>query len=202
MICWHSGILKLNFVNAYYSISADLLQISDVPLGLKTYTMPLMEPVEYISRTKETYDRLGYKPYRWSFAKDDPKFVRPSKPLSESRMGLISTSGAHVQGQVAYHYKDDTSVRVIPNTTPSDKLRFSHIMENYLVEARQNPATVFPLESLATLKNEGVIGELAGEYFSCMGGIYSQRRVKEELIPNLEMLVDQQKLDLLLLVPL
>lgn len=161
-----------------------------------------MEPVDYIRRTKETYDRLGYRPYHWFFAEDGPKFVMPTKPLSESRLGLISTSGAYVQGQVAYHYKDDTSVRVIPKTTPPDKLRFSHIMENYLVEARQDPGTVFPLDSLATLENEGVIGELAEEYFSCMGGIYSQRRVKEELIPNLEILVEQQKLDLLLLVPL
>ena len=57
---------------------------------------------------------------------------------------MISTAGTYVQGQVAYYYKDDTGVRAIPNDTPMDKIRFSHIMENYLVEARQDPATVFP----------------------------------------------------------
>jgi D-proline reductase (dithiol) PrdB len=161
-----------------------------------------MKPVQYIKKTVDTYDSLGYPPYRWFFAEDAPNFVSVSKPLSESRLGMISSAGAYVQGQIAYHYKDDTSVRVIPRETPVDKIRFSHITENYLVEARSDPGTVLPIESLATLEKEGVIGELAEAYFSCMGGVYSQRRVKEEVIPNLEALVDRQKLDLLLLVPL
>jgi D-proline reductase (dithiol) PrdB len=107
-----------------------------------------------------------------------------------------------VHGQVAYYYKDDTSIRAIPNDTRIEDLRFSHIMENYLVEARQDPCTVFPIEALAQLQTEGFIGELAEDYFSCMGGIYSKNRVRTELIPNLETAIDQQQLDLLLLVPL
>ena len=61
---------------------------------------------------------------------------------------MISTAGTYVQGQIAYHYKDDTSIREIPRETPSDQVRFSHIMENYLIEARQDPCTVFPMEAL------------------------------------------------------
>ena len=38
-----------------------------------------------------------------------------------------------------------------------DKIRFSHIMENYLVEARQDPASVFPSQVLARLRSDGVI---------------------------------------------
>jgi len=161
-----------------------------------------MKPVEYIRKTFETYNSLGYPPYRWLYAEDEPSFEPVAKPLAESRLGVISSAGAYIQGQVAYHYRDDTSVRAIPSETSVDRIRFSHITENYLVEARKDPGTVLPLESLLALKGEGVIGELAETYFSCMGGIYSQRRVNEELIPNLEALVDQQNLDLLLLVPL
>jgi len=115
---------------------------------------------------------------------------------------MISTAGTYIQGQVAYYYQDDTSIRVIPSDTQLQKIRFSHITENYLTEARKDPGTVFPLESLQALHQEGVIGELAEDYFSCMGGIYSQNRVRSELIPNLEAAVEKQKLDLLLLVPL
>ena len=161
-----------------------------------------MPPVRYIERTKQTYDKLGYPPYRWFEAKSEPAFVPLRKPLSESRLGMISTAGAYLHGQVAYYYEDDTSIRAIPKNTATSQLRFSHIMENYLVEARNDPGTVLPLESLNALEKEGVIGELADEYFTCMGGIYSQRRVTEELIPNLEAVVRKQELDLLLLVPL
>lgn len=145
---------------------------------------------------------MGYPPYRWFHADSEPAFAPVEKPLSESRLGMISTAGTYLQGQVAYHYKDDTSIRAIANDAPIDKIRFSHITENYLVEARKDSGTVFPLESLKTLEAEGVIGELAAEFLTCMGGIYSQKRVVDELIPNLEAAVKKQNLDLLLLVPL
>jgi D-proline reductase (dithiol) PrdB len=115
---------------------------------------------------------------------------------------MISTAGTYVQGQVAYHYKDDTSIRAIPNNTSTDKIRFSHIMENYLVEARQDPMTVFPLAALQRLKSEGVVGELTENYLSCMGGIYSKNRVVTELIPNIETALERDQPDVLLLIPL
>ncbi|HIG40924.1 MAG TPA: hypothetical protein EYQ14_10345 [Gammaproteobacteria bacterium] len=165
------------------------------------------QPIEYIRRTRENYDKLGFKPYDWFSADTDPAFARITKPLSESKLGMISTAGTYVQGQVAYYYKDDTGIRSIPKDTPIDKIRFSHIMENYLVEARQDPCTVFPIEALKLLQQDGFIGDLADNYFSCMGGIYSQNRVKTELIPNLETAINEQAIesgaiDLLLLVPL
>lgn len=160
------------------------------------------EPTEYIRQTRESYEKLGFEPYQWFEADSAPAFTPPSKPLSESKLGMLSTAGTYVHGQVAYYYKDDTSIRAIDRATPVDNLRFSHIMENYLVEARQDPCTVFPIEALAQLKEEGVIGELADNYYSCMGGIYSQKRVGLELIPALEEAFDSEELDLLLLVPL
>ena len=161
-----------------------------------------MPPVQYIQRTRATYEQLGYPPYRWFHADSPPAFTKVSKPLADSRLGMISTAGTYIQGQVAYYYQDDTSIRAIPNDTQVGKIRFSHITENYLAEARKDPGTVFPLESLQVLQGEGVIGELAENYYSCMGGIYSQNRVKQELIPNLQEAIQKQKLDLLLLVPL
>ncbi|MBV1877334.1 MAG: glycine/betaine/sarcosine/D-proline family reductase selenoprotein B [Pseudomonadales bacterium] len=162
----------------------------------------MSKPVQYMQRTKNTYDKLGYPPYRWFEADAAADFAPVSKGLANSKLGLIASSGAYVEGQVAFHYKDDTSIRTIARDTPINKLRFSHITENYLPEARQDPGTVLPLQSLAELQRQGVIGELADEYYSCMGGIYSQNRVKTELIPNLAAAIDKQQLDLLLLVPL
>ncbi len=162
----------------------------------------MAQVVSYIQQTKDLYDSLGYPPYKWVETEVEPDFIKPAKPLSESRLGLISTAGTYLAGQVAYYYKDDTSIRSIPSDASVDDVRFSHVTENYLVDARRDPRCVFPIQALLQLKQDGVIGDLANNYFSCMGGIYSQRRVGTELIPTLEEAVDNEEIDLLLLVPL
>ena len=160
------------------------------------------EPKQYIRQTRESYEKLGFEPYQWFEADSEPAFAPLRKPLSASRLGMISTAGTYVPGQTAYYYKDDTSIRAIPSNSPTDKIRFSHIMENYLIEARQDPLTVFPLEALQRLKNERIVGELTENFLSCMGGIYSKNRVMTELIPNLEAALERELPDVLLLVPL
>ena len=157
---------------------------------------------KYIEKTKQDYAKLGYEAYQWFQAEDLPAFAHLKKPLSESKLGLISTAGTYVKGQKAFFTKDDTSIRRISSCTSVDEIRFAHIMQNYLVEARKDPCTVFPLEALRMLEDEGVIGELAPEFLSCMGGIYSRSRVRDELIPRLERAVSDQQLDLLFLIPL
>jgi|TARA_B100000315_G_scaffold49280_1_gene43865 D-proline reductase (dithiol) PrdB len=171
--------------------------------GSKTPRQNAMtSPVRYIKQTQDLYDSLGYPPYQWFKADSPPPWTKLAKPLDQSRLGMLSTAGTYIAGQVAYYYKDDTSVRKIPADTALDDLRFSHVTENYLVDARKDPRTVFPLQALDQLKQEGMIGGLADNYYSCMGGIYSQRRVKEELMPNLRTAMAAEEIDVLLLVPL
>ena len=145
-----------------------------------------MEPVRYIDAITQRYASLGYAPYRWYVAGEPPPFVPLKKPLAQSKLGVLTTSGCYVTGQVAFHYKDDASIRLIPMDTPTDHLRFAHITENYLVDARRDPECLVPLTALRRLRDEGVVGGLADAAISCMGGIYSQRRVREELIPQIE----------------
>ena len=90
---------------------------------------------KYIEKTKQDYAKLGYEPYQWFRAENLPAFAQLQKPLSESKLGLISTAGTYVKGQKAFFTKDDTSIRRIKSSTPLDKIRFAHIMQNYLVEA-------------------------------------------------------------------
>ncbi len=158
--------------------------------------------VQYMASIKERYLQLGYAPYRWYEADEPPPFQPMQKPLSESRLGVISTSGAYTVGQVAYHYKDDTSIRSIAKDSPSDTIHFSHITENYLANPRKDPNCIFPIEALRAAENSRRIGELAPALFSCMGGIYSQRRVREELIPELRAKFQAQAVDTVLLVPM
>ena len=156
--------------------------------------------VPYMQAITERYKAIGYTPYRWFKAADAPAWTPPEKRLSDARIGVLSTSGAYALGQVAYHYKDDTSIRRIPSATPAAELRFSHVTENYLVGARRDPQCLLPLTALRELAAEGFIGGLAEEAFSCMGGVYSQRRVREEIAPALLAGLRDQKVDAALLV--
>jgi len=159
-------------------------------------------PVRYIESIRERYARLGYEPYRWYEAENPPPFASLSKPLSEMRLGVLTTAGAYVKGQVAFHYKDDTSVREIPVESADEDLRFSHLTENYLVDPRRDPNCVLPLTALRAARDTKQIGELATSALSCMGGIYSQRRVREELIPTVTNIFKRQQIDVALLLPM
>jgi D-proline reductase (dithiol) PrdB len=68
-------------------------------------------------------------------------------------------------------------------------------------DARQDPNVVFPIDTLRGLVHEGVIGELATHAYTFMGGIYSARRLREELAPQLTQRMLEDRVDAVLLVP-
>lgn len=156
--------------------------------------------VHYMQAIRARYESLGYTPYRWFEADSAPPWQALGKPLAEARLGLLSTSGAYALGQLAYHYKDDTSIRALPSSVASADIRFSHITENYLVDPKRDPNCILPLAQLRSLCQEGMVGELADQVLSCMGGVYSQRRVREETAPAILDALRAQKVDCALLV--
>jgi len=156
--------------------------------------------VPYMKNTADRYKRLGYEPYRWFLADGAPSWAPLARPLGVARVGLLCTAGVYSVGQVAYHYKDDSSIRAIRSATPDALLRFAHVTENFLSDARRDPQCLVPTAALRRLADEGVIGSLADTFYSCMGGVYSQRRVREELAPALLEAFGAQAVDAVLLV--
>ena len=159
-------------------------------------------PVAYIKAITERYEKLGYAAYQWVEAEDPPPFTPLPKPLKDCRIGMLSTSGAYVIGQKAYYYKDDTSTRLIAATTPERNIHISHLTENYLPGPRRDPGCIVPTQALLRLAAEGAIGAVAQDVVSCMGAVYSQRRVREELAPALLETFKSQHVDAVLLVPM
>jgi len=159
-----------------------------------------MKPVEYIARIREKYAGLGHAPYQWVVNEDPPPWQPLRKPLSECRLGLVASGGIYVTGQIAFHFKDDTSFRVIPKTVKTDHLRTAHFAYDE-TDARRDPNVVFPIDTLRRLVGAGFIGVLADNLFTFMGGIYSARRVRDELAPRLTERLLADRVDALLLVP-
>ncbi len=160
----------------------------------------MREPVEYIKRIRDQYARLGYKPYQWVNHQDTPPWQPLRKPLSECRVGLIASGGIYVAGQTAFHFKDDTSFRTIPTDVNIADLRTAHFAYDQ-ADARCDPNVVFPVGTLRRLVADGVIGSLTEHAFTFMGGIYSSRRVRDELAPRLTERLIAERGDLALLVP-
>lgn len=156
--------------------------------------------VRYMEAIAQRYLRLGYQPYRWYAAETAAAWQALRKPLAAIKLGMLSTSGAYALGQRAYHYRDDCSIREIPSSTPDAELRFSHITENYLVDPRRDPGCIFPLRALRALVARGIVGSLAERVLSCMGGVYSQRRVREEVAPAVLAAMRAQRVDAVLLI--
>ncbi len=161
--------------------------------------MPV-EPIEYIARIRKQYATLGYKPYQWVVNEDTPPWQPMRKPLSECRLALIASGGIYVTGQVAFHFKDDASFRAISKDVKLEDLRFAHFAYDR-TDARRDPNVVFPIGTLRRLAEEGVIGGLTEHAYTFMGGIYSSRRVREKLAPQLTARVLAEKADIALLVP-
>jgi hypothetical protein len=129
-----------------------------------------------------------------------PPFVEPTKPLAESRVALVASGGIYVAGQVAFHWKDDFSFRVIESDTEPGDLRATHFAYD-LEDARSDPNVVFPLETLRGLVRDGEIGGLGPHAYSFMGGIYSSRRVRDTLAPALVERLRTDDVERVLLVP-
>lgn len=156
-------------------------------------------PVDYIPRTRELYDPLP--PYRWSDNRDLPvPWTALSKPLSACRVALASSGGIHLEGQSFFHFKDDSSFREIRSDAETSSLRVAHF--GYpTADAEEDPNCVFPLDRMRELVGDGTLGELSPRAFTFMGGIYSQRRVREDLIPPLIEKLQEDDVDLFYIVP-
>jgi D-proline reductase (dithiol) PrdB len=157
-------------------------------------------PIDYIARTREQYASLGHSDYRWVESEEPPPWASLRRPLKESRLAIVASGGIYVAGQVAFHHRDDASIRAIDRDVDVADLRTSHFAYDQTA-ARRDPNVVLPIEPLRRSVASGRLGGQGRHAYTCMGGIYSARRVREELAPELARRVIEDQVDLVLLVP-
>lgn len=162
--------------------------------------MTPLPPVDYIERTREQYDALGYPPYSWVQSDTPPPFTPLTKPLSACTFGLVCSGGIYRVGQIAFHFKDDISYREIDTRTATKELRATHFAYD-LTDARKDPNVVFPLDTLRHLVDTGEIGGLGPRAYTFMGGIYSARKVRDHLATAIAERLKQDEVDVALMVP-
>jgi D-proline reductase (dithiol) PrdB len=153
-------------------------------------------PIEYIPRTRELY--RDYSPYRW-VVNDDVPWTPLSTPIARCKVALMSSGGIMYRDQPRFH-REDASYRRIPKNARREDLYIWHF--GYpTADAEADPNCVFPLERMRELEAAGVIGELSDPAYSFMGGIYSARKVRDELAPRIVEELRSARVEAFYLVP-
>src|SRR5215208_4714394 len=100
---------------------------------------------------------------------DDAPWTTPSKPLSEGRLGLVTTAGLHVRGDRPF-VAADPGYRVFPIDTQPRELIQSHVSIGFDRTAMQRDLNVvLPLDRMRELVEDGVIGSLGPNVYAFMG---------------------------------
>src|SRR5579863_3324389 len=154
-------------------------------------------PVAYIPRTRELYS--AHEPYRWAVNSEPPPWTPLRKPLAQCKVALMSSGGVLYRDQPRFH-REDASYRLIPKSATEDELGIWHFGYR-TADAEADPNCVFPLARLRELEAAGVIGELADPAYSFMGGVYSARKIREELAPRIADELAKAHVDAFYLVP-
>ncbi len=134
-----------------------------------------------------------------SFATPSPR-NRPTRPLQEARVALISTAGVHLPDAPRHDGgKDgDHTYREIPATTTDISLHHGGYDTK---RARRDPNVVFPLRRLRELAADGVIGAVAPTAYGFMGYIPHTGPLLQETGPEVARALIGDAVDLALLVP-
>jgi len=172
------------------------------------------------------FDRLVDHVYEWQiraysgegkWVYDEGAFTPLRKPVAESRLVLLTSSGHFVEGddpepfgvknmtqkeamaRIGEFVKTEPALSVISINTPREKLRVRH--GGYDIRGAQaDPNVAFPLERLLELNQEGIIAELAPEAYSFVGAC-AQTPLLKHTAPQWVKMLQQQPVDAAILVP-
>jgi D-proline reductase (dithiol) PrdB len=157
---------------------------------------------------------LDAPPPRYEY--DDGPFTPLRVPVSDARVGLLTTSGHFVHGddpepfgelemtqqqavsRISDFMHDTPVLSEIPATTVASDLVVRH--GGYDIRsAERDPNVTFPIERLREAYDDGRVGGLAETFFSFPGAT-AQGRLRKTL-PSWVRLLHDQDIDLMLLVP-
>ena len=143
--------------------------------------------------------------YPWFTTQGEP-FTKLDKPLSEARVGLVTTGGYSIEGEQepmrAYPTFGDEvpQVRRIPMDVDRSRLRIDHPGYDHKY-AEEDMNANLPFDRLNELVDEGVIGSISNDTIMLMGLQPNVEPLIEQAIPEIVDAFQQDEVDLVLLVP-
>jgi D-proline reductase (dithiol) PrdB len=127
-------------------------------------------------------------------------WCRPTKPVNELRVALITTAGLHFRDDPAFEFTDAT-FRPIRSDEDANNLVMSHSSVNFdKAGFSEDVNLVFPIERFRELEEAGRIGSLASVHYSFMGAGLNPEAY-ERSASQVAGLLKQDKVDAVFLTP-
>ena len=128
-------------------------------------------------------------------------FVRPSKPLSASRLALLTTAGLHRRDDARFMPGEQT-FRVLPSDTPTSEIVQSHTSIGFDRTAILRDLNVtFPIDRLRELVMKGALGGLTRHAYSFMGALREVAKLEGETGPEVARRLRDDGADVAVLTP-
>lgn len=131
--------------------------------------------------------------------------ARLEKPLTQSKLALISSAGLHLPDQPPFDLSfrgGDFSFRELPNTLDVHQLKISQRSSDFdQTGAREDRNLVFPLDRFRELIERGEISALNHRHFSFMGSITAPGRLLSDSAPRVAGMLQQDGVDAVFLTP-
>ena len=149
-------------------------------------------------------DQLFVRTYRWR--RIDPVPWTPlGRPLSQCKLGLVSTAGLSAPGQEPFDKKmkgGDPAFRAIPATIDVQTLIENHrskAWDHAGIEQDRNVG--FPIDRVRELVEAGRIGSTSSRFYSFMGSVTAPGRMVRDSVPQVAERLLEEGVDIALLVP-
>ena len=135
----------------------------------------------------------------------DSPWTPVTKPVSQCRLALVTTSGVHLLSQLPFNMKDasgDPTFREIPSDTPLQNLTITHDYYDHS-DADKDINIVFPIERVLDLKKFGDIDEVNYRHFSFMGHIVNHHvhTLMRATAPRVASALKDDGVDIVILTP-
>lgn len=131
------------------------------------------------------------------------QFTPLRRPLSESRVALVSSAGVHRDDQEPFHVETvagDPTYRLLPDDLDLNRLRFTHTHYD-TASAQKDPNVVFPLDRLHEAVSAGRVGSTASVHIGMMGFNPDPTPVAEQTAPAVADVLTAEGVDVVVLVP-
>ncbi len=130
------------------------------------------------------------------------------KPLARSTIALLSSAGIALNGDRPFDQErerknpwwGDPSFRIVPHGTPTADVRLYH-MHIDTCFGEEDLDVVLPMQRLAELARDGVVGGAARSHYSIMGYILRPRELEEVTAPAIAARMKEEGVDAAVLVP-
>lgn len=123
----------------------------------------------------------------------------PGPPLAERRVAIVSSAALVRRGDVPFAF-GSPEVRFLPADVPPDDLLISHVSINFDRSGFQRDInTVYPLQRLLELADDGIIGGVAPTHYTVMGS--TDPAMMEGSADQISGQLRQERIDAVLLSP-